>query len=329
MLQTAKPRTSSLVAAFAAVYLVWGSTYWAIKLGLDSLPPFLLGGFRFLLAGALLLAWARWSGLGRPTVMHWRAAGVTGILMLLIGNGAVILAERRAPTGLVALIVTTVPIWMVLLDWLRPGGRRPSAAIFLGLGAGLLGIVLLVDPGAALGAAGVPPLEAGLLVIGGIAWAAGSLYSRSGNAPGPAPLLAALQMLVAGTAFLAVATVAGEWTGFRPGAVTLQAWLAVLYLALFGSVIAFSAYVWLVRVTTPTRASTYAYANPVVAVALGAILGGELVTGKVLLAGLVLLGAVLLINLGDHLGDGARRFGRRAARIVRFPDGRPTGRRAA
>lgn len=291
-----RPRTAALVVAFGLIYLVWGSTYWAIKLGLDSMPPSLLGGIRFTLAGALLLAYTRAARLGPITLAHWKAAGVTGILMLLLGNGAVILAERRAPTGLVALMVTTVPIWMVLLDWLRPGGRRPGRGVFLGLAAGTLGILLLVNPSATLGGVGVPPFEALILLIGSISWAIGSLYSRAGQAPGPATLLAALQMVVAGVAFLLVALLNGEIGRFDASAVTLRTWLAVAYLAVFGSVLAYSAYVWLMRVTQPARVATYAYVNPVVALTIGALLGNERITPRIVIATVVLLGAVITLN---------------------------------
>ncbi|HEX9755035.1 MAG TPA: EamA family transporter [Gemmatimonadales bacterium] len=293
---TRRPKTAALIVAFGLIYLVWGSTYWAIKVGLDSMPPFLLGGIRFTLAGAMLLAYTRVARLGPITAAHWKAAAVTGMLMLLLGNGAVILAERRAPTGLVALMVTTVPIWMVLLDWLRPGGRRPGPAVFIGLAAGTLGIVLLVNPAAALGGVGVPPFEALILVVGSVSWAIGSLYSRAGQAPGPATLLAALQMVVAGVAFLLVALLTGEMGGFAASAVTLRTWLAVGYLAVFGSVLAYSAYVWLMRVTQPARVATYAYVNPVVALTIGALLGNERITPRIALATVVLLGAVVTLN---------------------------------
>jgi drug/metabolite transporter (DMT)-like permease len=293
---TPRPRTAALIVAFGLIYLVWGSTYWAIKVGLASMPPFLLGGIRFTLAGGVLLAYTRVARLGPITAAHWRAAALTGILMLLVGNGAVILAERRAPTGLVALMVTTVPIWMVLLDWLRPGGRRPGPAVFIGLAAGTLGIVLLVNPSATLGGVGVPPFEALILVVGSISWAIGSLYSRAGQAPGPATLLAALQMVVAGLAFLVVALISGEIGAFEVSAVTLRTWLAVGYLAVFGSVLAYSAYVWLMRVTQPARVATYAYVNPVVALTIGALLGNERITPRIVLATVVLLGAVITLN---------------------------------
>jgi drug/metabolite transporter (DMT)-like permease len=318
MTESNRPRPATLILAFGLVYLVWGSTYWAIRVGLDSVPPFLLGAIRFAVAGGLLLAYAWFVDRSRPTRSHWRAATLTGVLMLLMGNGAVMLAERRAPSGLVALVVTTVPIWMVLLDWLRPGGRRPALAVFLGLALGTWGIALLVDPTPAPGQAAVPPFEVAVLLIGTIAWAIGSLSSRSGRAPGPATLLAALQMLVASAAFAGVAAGTGEFSSFDAARVAPRSWLAIAYLAIFGSVVAYSAYVWLVRVTTPAKVSTYAYVNPVVALALGAALGGEAITPRVITAAVLLLGAVVLINAvglrrttpvpsGRGAGEAARR----------------------
>ena len=286
-----------MVAALAAVYLVWGSTYLGIAIALEGLPPFLLGAFRFGLAALIMVPLVlRWTGL-RPDRQLWRAALVTGALMPFAGNGAVILAERRAPSGLVALIIATVPLWMVLLDWLRPGGRRPGLLEAFGLLGGLVGIALLVDPGATLGNAGVPLFETAILMAGGIAWAAGSLHSRNA-APGSAvPMLAALQMVVAAGLFFTVAVARGELSGFSPAAVGLRSWLAIGYLAAIGSVIAYSAYVWLMRATTPSLAASYAYVNPVVALALGALFAGEVITGRVVLASVILLGAVVVLSV--------------------------------
>jgi drug/metabolite transporter (DMT)-like permease len=218
--------------------------------------------------------------------------------MLLIGNGAVILAEQRAPSGLVALMVTSVPLWMVLLDWLRPGGTRPDLTVIGGLALGSLGIVLLVDPAAALRGAAVPPLEAVILLVGTLGWAAGSVYSRHRKVAGSITQLAALQMLVAGVAFTAIALARGELTPESLGAVTLRSWLAVGYLAAFGSIVAYSAYIWLTRATTPARLGTYAYVNPIIALILGATFLGERVTSRVIIAAVLVLVAVVAITAG-------------------------------
>lgn len=305
-----------LIAAFAVVYVVWGSTYFAIRVGLESLTPFALGAVRFLLAGAVLYAWARRRGAPRPGRAQWAAAALTGTLMLLLGNGALIVAEQRAPSGLVALMVTSVPLWMVLLDWLRPGGTRPDGAVIAGLGVGTLGIVLLVDPVAALHGAAVPPFEALILLVGTLSWAAGSLYSRHHRTPGGATLLAALQMLVAGGLFTVIAALRGEWAALDVSAVSARSWLAVAYLAAFGSIIAYSVYLWLTRAATPARLGTYAYVNPVVALFLGAAFAGERITLRVILAAGLVLAAVVTITAGrERVGSVLRRFPRRTGRM--------------
>lgn len=301
-----------LIVAFAIVYLVWGSTYFAIRVGLESFTPFALGALRFLVAGSALYVGARLRGAARPSRAQWRAAAITGGLMLMLGNGAVIFAEQRAPSGLVALMVTSVPLWMVLLDWLRAGGTRPDGAVIGGLGLGSLGIVLLVDPVAALHGAAVPPFEALILLVGTVSWAAGSLYSRHHRIQGSAPLLASLQMLVAGVLFAAVAALRGEWAAFDVAAVSPRSWLAVAYLAIFGSIVAYSAYLWLTKAATPARLGTYAYVNPIVALFLGATFAGETITPRVLLAAALVLVAVVAITAGrERVRAVLRKFPRR------------------
>ena len=287
-----------VIVSFALVYVVWGSTYFAIRVGLETLTPFALGAVRFLAAGSVLYAWTRLRGAARPSRAQWRVAVITGTLMLMVANGAVIFAEQRAPSGLVALMVTSVPLWMVLLDWLRPGGSRPDGTVIAGLAVGTAGIVLLVDPVAALHGAAVPPLEAGILLVGTVSWAAGSLYSRHHKVEGSTIQLAALQMLVAGVLFTGVALARGEIARLDLAAVSLRSWVAVGYLAAFGSIVAYSAYIWLTRATTPARLATYAYVNPIVALFLGATFAGERITARVLLAAGLVLAAVVAITAG-------------------------------
>lgn len=300
MRNTVRSNALLIVVAFATVYLVWGSTYWAIKLALESFPPFMLGAVRYLIAGGLMLLVARLTGAGRPTRDHWRAALITGTLLLVMGNGAVIFAEQRAPTGLVALIVASAPLWIVLLDWLRPGGVRPTGMVFAGLVAGTAGVALLVDPTGGAGS-GVPLRETIMLVIGAMAWSAGSLWSKHARIPGSAILLVALQMVVGGVLFSLASLLAGEPGSVRPGNLSGNSLLGIGYLILFGSIVAFTAYVWLVRTVSPAAVSTYAYVNPVVAVAIGTFIGGEQLTPRTMLAAAVLLGAVVLITAGPVL----------------------------
>lgn len=291
-----RPSRLQVASAFAAVYVLWGSTYLAIKFALESLPPFWMASSRFLIAGALLYVWARRRGEPKPTRIHWRSAVVVGGLLLLGGNGGVVFAEQRVPSGLAALLVATVPLWMVMLDGAGRGWRRPPLQVLLGVALGLAGVALLVGPGHFAGGHGVDPLGAGVLLLGALCWATGSLYSRRAPLPS-SPLLGTAMEMLGGGACLAVAgLLSGEWHRLDLAAASPRSLLAVAYLVIFGSLVGFTAYVWLLRVCTPPLVATYAYVNPVVAVFLGWAFAGEPVTGRTLLAAAVIVGAVVLIT---------------------------------
>jgi drug/metabolite transporter (DMT)-like permease len=296
MSERISPTTSSrwmVIAAFAAIYIIWGSTYLAIRFAIETMPPLLMAGVRFLLAGGLLYGWMRLSGTPRPTGINWRAAAIVGGL-LLGGNGAVTWAEQWVPSGLAALLIATVPLWMVLLAWLR-GGERPTLGVSAGLALGLVGIILLIGPGELLGGSHVDPIGALAIILGSVSWAAGSLYSRKAAMP-KAPLLGTgMEMLAGGALLLLVGLATGEGAQVHLEAVSLRSVLALGYLIVFGSIVAFSAYVWLLRVVTPARASTYAYVNPVVAVFLGWALASEPLTPLTIVAAAVIVTAVALI----------------------------------
>jgi drug/metabolite transporter (DMT)-like permease len=285
-----------LAAAFAAVYIVWGSTYLAILFALETLPPFWMAAARFLLAGGLLYAWARWRGAPPPTRVHWRGAAVVGALLLLGGNGGVVWAEQRVPSGLAALLVATVPLWMVLLDGAGRGWRRPPLQVLMGIGIGLVGVGLLVGSGRVAGGQAVDPLGAGVLVLASLSWASGSLYARRAPLPS-SPLLGTAMEMIGGGLCLAVAgLIAGEHQRLDLAAASPKSLLAVVYLVVFGSLVGFTAYVFLLRHTRPALVATYAYVNPVVAVLLGWALADEPLTARTLLAGAVIVGAVVLIT---------------------------------
>jgi drug/metabolite transporter (DMT)-like permease len=293
---TGRPTRLRVAAAFAAVYVLWGSTYLAIRFALESLPPFWMASSRFLIAGTLLYVWARRRGEPAPTRIHWRSALIVGGLLLMGGNGGVVWAEQRVPSGLAALLVATVPLWMVMLDGAGRGWRRPPVQVLLGIGLGLAGVALLVGPGKFAGGLGVDPLGAGALLLGALCWATGSLYSRRAPLP-PSPLLGTAMEMLGGGACLAVAgLVSGEWGRLDLAAATPRSLLAVGYLVVFGSLVGFTAYVWLLRVSTPPLVATYAYVNPVVAVLLGWAFAGEPVTARTLVAAAVIVGAVVLIT---------------------------------
>lgn len=291
--QDTAPR-ATLLAAFAALYVVWGSTYLAIRLAIDTLPPLLMSSARFLVAGGLLYGFMRWRGEPRPRPEYWRSAAVVGMTLLLFGNGGVALAEQTVPSGLAALLVAIVPGWMVLFDWMARG-LRPRPPVLAGLLLGFVGVAILVGPEDLLGGGSVDPFGAAILNIGTIAWAWGSIYSRSAPLPRSPLLSTAMQMLAGGMWLLLGSLLLGEPATFDPAAVTTRSLLAWLYLVLIGAIVGFSAYIYLLRHTEPAKASTYAYVNPVIAVLLGWMVAGEPMSPRVLLAVVAIVPAVALI----------------------------------
>jgi drug/metabolite transporter (DMT)-like permease len=285
-----------VLTALAAIYLIWGSTYLGIRYALESLPPFLMAGSRFILAGSLLLIWQWRRGAARPARVHWRSALIIGGLMIVGGNGGVTWAEQHVPSGLAALMIGAVPIWIVMFDWLAFGGNRPNGRMALGLVGGLSGLALLIGPAEFAGGERIDLIGGAALVAAAISWAIGSLYSRRAPLPAVALQATGLEMLAGGVLEIIVGTLLGEWGKLDPGGVSLRSALAVLYLGLVGSLIGFSAYIWLLRHTTPARAASYAYVNPVVAVILGWALAGESVSLRTILATAIIIGSVVMIT---------------------------------
>jgi len=286
-----------VAAAFAAVYVVWGSTYLAIRFAVTTMPPLLMAGSRFAISGAILFVWARTRGAAKPTVAEWRTAAVTGFLLICIGNGSVAWAEQRVPSGLSALLVAVVPLWMVLLDWIRPGGSRPRWPVVAGVILGLIGLGVLVGRDAVTGQGGVDALGAGVLVTASMSWAIGSVYNRHGARPDSAAMSTALQMLGGSVALLALGAALGETRGLDVSSISLASWIGWVYLITFGALVGFTAYVYLLRNVSPAKASTYAYVNPIVAVILGWAVAGERVTSRTVLAAAIILGGVALITI--------------------------------
>ena len=303
-----------LLAAFAAVYVIWGSTYLAIRFAVETLPPLLMAGARFTIAGILLLAWARavqraeW-----PSRSDWRTGLMSGLLLLLGGNGAVVWAETRVPSGIAALLVAVVPLWMVLLDWLRPGGRRPAAAVFVGVALGLVGLGLLVGPDAMHGDGGVNLAGAAVLIVGSLSWAVGSLLIKRAPRASTGLNGAGTQMLAGGLCLLAAGAALGELARFDPAHVSGRSLLGFLYLVTFGSLVGFTCYFYLLSHTSAAKAATYAYVNPVVAVILGWAFANEPLTVRTVLAAAVILAGVAIITLTRDARVSAREERRAAA----------------
>jgi len=289
---------SRLVAAFAAVYIVWGSTYLAIRFAVETLPPMLMVGTRFLVAGGLLMLWARWRDGRWPTARDWKTSAISGSLMLAGGNGAVVWAEQKVPSGIAALLVAVVPVWMVMLDWLRPGGRRPRAAVFAGLALGLAGLAMLVGPSALDGGDnGVDLASVGILLAGSLSWAVASLYTQRAPRATSGSLGSASQMIAGGICSVLIGLAHGELGQLDLAHASALSLGALAYLIVFGSLIGFTAYLYMLAHTTAARASTYAYVNPVVAVFLGWALAHEPVTARTIVAAAVILGGVAIITL--------------------------------
>jgi drug/metabolite transporter (DMT)-like permease len=289
-----------VLLGFAAVYVVWGSTYLGIRVGVESFPPLILAGVRHLIAGLVMYPIFRWKTGIRPTAAHWRTATVAGALLLFVGNGGVCWAEQTVPSGIAALLVATVSLWLVIVDWLRPGGIRPVARVVAGLLLGFAGLVLLVGPAQLGGSGRVDPRGAGVLVFASFAWACGSLYSKHGGMPNSAMLGVAMQSLAGGVSLLIASLLTGESHAFHFAAISLRSWLALGYLIVFGSGIGLSAYIYILQKSTAARVGTYAFVNPVVALFLGWLLIGETITLRTVLAAGVILTAVILVISAPH-----------------------------
>lgn len=289
-------RPVQIALALGTIYLIWGSTYLGIRFAIETLPPYLMSGSRFILAGALLYGWSRWRGAPAPSALHWRSAAIIGGLMLLGGNGSVAWAVQRVPSGIAALIIATVPLWIVVLAWLWQKGARPGLRVMMGLGLGFSGIFLLVNQGQGTTAPALDMVGIFVLLLAALSWASGSLYSRTAPLPEYPLLAVALQMMAGGTFLVLAGSAAGEWQQLHPAAVSMKSLLAWIYLLVFGSMLGFSCYIWLLRVAPPEQAASYAYVNPVVAVFLGWLLADEVITWQTLLASAVIITAVILLT---------------------------------
>jgi drug/metabolite transporter (DMT)-like permease len=287
---------SLVLAAFAAVYLIWGSTYLGIRFAIETVPPFLMGAGRFLVAGLLMLVCLRFQGHRMPGWNHWRNAIVVGALLLGVGNGGVNWAEQKVPSGITALLIAVTPLWFALFDWLRPGGTRPYAQTIAGILVGFAGMILLVRSRDSFTGQTVDLGGALALLIASIAWASGSLYARYTPKPESPFMAGALQMIAGGFVLLLVGIAAGEPARFDWQAISFRSGAAFVYLTIIGSLVGFTAYSWLLKVSTPARVSTYAYVNPVIAVFLGWALAGERLTGPMLLAAAIIVFGVVIIT---------------------------------
>lgn len=285
-----------VIAAFAAVYIIWGSTYLGITIAVKSIPPFLMAGTRFIIAGGFLLAVMLRLGASRPTRQEWFSASVIGALLILAGNGGVSWAQGRVASGVTALIIASVPLWIMLVDWLRPKGHRPSPVVVLGLITGAAGVVMIILSKDSHGQRTTDPVGAAVLLGSALCWALGSIYARHSPKPASALTAVAMQMLAGGVFQFLTGLAMGESQRFHPGLITSSSAWAFVYLTIIGALVGYTAYVWLLQVSTPAKVSTYAYVNPFVAVLLGHLVLNEVLPGSVLLAGVLILASVILIT---------------------------------
>jgi len=291
-----RPATWKLLLAFAIIYFVWGSTYLAIRVGVLEMPPFLMAGVRFFLAGTILYAWVRLTGVPSPTSREWRDATILGALMFLMDYACLFWAEQRVPSGISAVILAAIPVCITLLEIIVLRTQKLTARLTAGLAVGILGVGVLVNPISSWGEAPLDRRGVVALVVACWGWSIGTIVTQRVTLPKSKAMSSAMQMLSGGIQLLLLALMAGEFGRFHPRDLSPAAWFSLFYLITAGSIVAFTAYVWLLHYESPTKVGTYAYVNPIVAVILGALLGGEAVGRRTVLAGFLILLSVATIT---------------------------------
>jgi drug/metabolite transporter (DMT)-like permease len=289
--------------AMIALYIVWGSTYLAIRFAVETIPPFMMAGMRFLISGIILFVWRRAAGDPMPTKQQWISTAIVGVALLLGGNGLVSWAERRVPSGIAALMVSTIPLWMVVFEAFRPGGAKPGWRGIVGLLIGFVGVFLLIGPNEFGGNASTQFDVFGTIALlcAALIWSLGSIYSKHAEMPKSSLMGTAAEMLVGALALFIVSAGTGEFGAIHFGSVTMRSWLGLAYLIAFGSLIGFVSYGWLLQNAPISLVSTYAYVNPVIAVLLGNLLASESLTTRIVIAAVVIIGSVVFINSGHKM----------------------------
>ena len=291
-----RPASWKILVAFAIIYFVWGSTYLAIRVGVREMPPFLMAGIRFTVAGLALYGWMRLTGVPSPSWREWRGATVLGALMFLMDYACLFWAEQRVPSGVSAVILAAIPVCITLLEIIFLRTQRLTVRLTLGLLVGIVGVAVLMDPSSSLGEA---PLDRGgaiALLVACCGWSIGTIVSRRLVLPASKPMSAGAQMLSGGVQLLVLAAVSGEFAHFRVQDVSRIAWFSLVYLIIAGSIVGYTAYVWLLHYESPTKVGTYAYVNPVVAVIIGAGLGGEIIGRRTMLGTALILVSLVAIT---------------------------------
>ena len=283
--------------ALLALYIVWGSTYLAIRFSVETIPPFLHAALRFLISGAILFIWRRMAGDPAPTLSNWKSTAIVGAALLLGGNGLVAWAEQSVPSGIAALMISTSPFWLVLFESLRAGGSKPTWRSIVGLIVGFAGVFILIGPAEITGGEGsFDTFGIILLLLAPLFWSLGSIYARGADMPKSTLLGTGMEMLTGAVALFIVSLVKGELNGFSFGLVSMRSWLGLAYLITFGSLVGFVSYGWLLHNAPVSLMSTYAYVNPVVAVFLGNLFADEPLNARILIASAIIIGSVIFIN---------------------------------
>jgi drug/metabolite transporter (DMT)-like permease len=290
------PHTWKVLLAFAIIYFVWGSTFLAIRIGVAEVPPFLLAGMRFLAAGVILFAWMRAKGTAFPTPREWVSATLLAVLIFVMDYGLLFWAERRVPSGIAAVMMATIPVFMTLSEIIFMKTQRLTLRLGGALLVGLAGVAVLMSRSTSFEDAPIDAIGAGALIVAAISWSVGSALTRKLPLPTSKAMSSGAQMLAGGVLLTFVAGVLGEFRGFHAQSVSLKAWLSLVYLIVAGSIVAYTAYVWLIHHESPTKVSTYAYVNPVVAVILGYLLGGEAIGVRTILGTVFVLVSVVVIT---------------------------------
>ncbi|MGA8153394.1 MAG: EamA family transporter [Terriglobales bacterium] len=291
-----RPAGWKTLLAFAIVYLVWGSTFFAIRVGVREVPPFLLAGMRFLAAGVILFVWMLGKGTPIPARREWAAASGLAVLIFVMDYGLVFWAEQKVPSGITAVMLATIPVFMSLLEIILLRTQRLTWRLTLALLVGVLGVAILMSHSLAFGEAPIAATGAAALLVASLSWSTAAILTRKLSLPASKAMSSAVQMLCGGVLLMLAATIFGEFHGFRPQSVSRGAWFALIYLIVAGSIVGFTAYVWLLHHESPTKVGTYAYVNPVVAVLVGYFLGGEVIGPRTLLGTLLVLVSVVLIT---------------------------------
>ena len=295
------PSSFAIWCAMGSVYLIWGSTYLAIRFAIETIPPFLMAAIRFLIAGGILYLIRRSRGDGVPSRSEWYSAIIIGILLLVGGNGGVAWAEQHVASGVAALLVGTAPLWMVLIESLNPTGRRPSQWAIMGIILGFVGIAVLIVPSQLTHhTEGVDIIGASVLIFSSLSWATGSLYSRHAALPSSPLLGTAMEMLGGGAGLLLLSFLSGEFSRLNLANISVRSLGGMVYLMIFGSWIGLSSYTWLLRVAPTPLVFTYAYVNPVVAVILGHLLAAEPLTLQIIVAATIVVGSVALTTISQQ-----------------------------